>query len=123
MNNFKRYTMLGTYIFLLFALFMLFLGDNLIPRRDESYAFIDMVPFLVWAVIFAGHHVLCDRYLRWGDRVVSFQSVCAVLDLIFLGVFLNCPDVRFKDWMMLCVIGLRMGSMLLCLRREKKNEH
>ena len=109
----KRFSLLASYFFLIFALFMLFLGDNLIPRKDESFVFTDMIPFIIWAVIFVGHHALSHNYLKTTQNILSFQAFCTVVDLIFLFYFLSLSYFRFKEWMLTLVIALRIWSLLL----------
>lgn len=116
----KRFSLLASYLFLVFALFMLFLGDNLIPRKDESFVFTDMIPFIVWAVIFVGHHALSQKYLKNTQNILSFQVFCTVIDLIFLFYFLSLSYFRFKEWMLTLVIALRICSLLLTANYRKK---
>lgn len=115
----KRFSLLASYFVLIFALFMLFLGDNLIPRKDESFVFKDMIPFLIWAVIFVGHHALSNKYLKTTQNVLSFHVFCTVVDLIFLFYFLSLSYFRFKEWMLTLVIALRIYSLFLTVNYRK----
>ena len=118
MEKIKRYSLLTSYVLLMAILFMLFLGDNLVPRRDESFVLKDTIPFTVWAVVFMVHHIFSYLHLRNDYKVLSFQLFCSIIDLSFLFCFLTLYYFRFKEWMLIWVIGLRIGSLLLTNKKR-----
>lgn len=118
MLQIKRYTLLISYILLLFILLMLFVATDIVERPDNPLTTIDIIPFVVWAIVFAAHHILSHLYMRRNDRVFSFQLICSLMDLNFLWFFLSTNYVRFQEWMLLWVIGLRIGSLLLTNKKR-----
>lgn len=113
MFTLKRIILLTSYFLLLFLLLMLFVATDIVDRPDNPLTIIDIIPFVLWAIVFAVHHILSYLYMRRNDRVFSFQLICSLADLNFLWYFLSTNYVRFKEWMLLWVIGLRIGSLLL----------
>ena len=113
MNKTKRYILLCTYVLISFVLYMFFVADNLVPRHDESFTILDTLPFVFMAGIFGIHHFFSYKYLLSNYRVVSFQLFCSIVDLISLFHYSSLHYFRFKEWMLIWIVGLRIISLLL----------
>lgn len=113
MKKLKRCLLFLSYALLMFILCMLFVGDNLVLRNDESFTLKEAMPFAIWAVVFLMYHIYVSIYLCKEQRVISFQLFCSILDLSFLFYSSTLSYYRFKEWVILWVIGLRFGSLLM----------
>jgi len=119
MDRAKRYALLITYALLLFFLLMLFVAMDIVERPDNPLTCKDAIPLIGWAIIFAIHHVLSFRHLQKNGRAFSFQLICILMDLNFLWYFRSLDLLGIEKSMLLWIVILRVGSLLLHIRKKR----